>query len=87
LARRGNEEKGRACANQTLAVRTGRALEYLSDVLHAIEKANEVLPGKVVEVQHDRRGDREGVRGEAGRGAKKNARADDAPGRFRQKDG
>jgi len=80
LARRGNEEKGRACANQTLAVRTGRALEYLSDVLQAIEKANEVLPGKVVEVQHDRRG-------EAGRGAKKNARADDAPGRFRQKDG
>jgi hypothetical protein len=87
LATRGNEEKGPACANQTLAVRTGQAQDYLSDVLHAIEEANQVLPGEIVNDQSNRCGDGEGVSGEAGRGARKNARVDDAPRRFRQKDG
>src|SRR5260370_14129362 len=53
--------KGAACANQTLAVRPGRAPRLSSDVLNSIEEADEVFPGEVVDDQTDGSGDRKSM--------------------------
>src|SRR6266550_3562599 len=74
---RGNHEKGVACADQTLSVRTGQALQASSDLLNSIEEADQVFPGEVVDEQRDGCGDREGVRGEAGNGEAQKTRDND----------